>query len=144
MKTLKINYLAVLVILILGQLIPMGWYSAFQKPWMKYNNLTIEMGNNGGMTPYIASIIYAGSLAWVLAWIFKRMNIQSAMDGLKTGFLMGVPMMLFYSMMQNLFAMRPYPLSWIDGGYGIILFSVSGLILGGWRKYDSNSGATAA
>ena len=138
MKTLKINYLAVLTILVLGQLIPMAWYSAFMKPYMTYNNLTPEMGGQAGMTPYIASILYAGGLGWVMAWIFKRMNIQSAMDGLKTGFLMGVPIMLFYNIMQNLFAFRPYPLSWIDGGYGIIIFSVSGLILGGWRKYKES------
>ncbi len=136
MKTLKINYLAVLVILILGQIIPMGWYSAFQKPWMDYNHLTMEMGNNAGAIPYIASIIYAGSLAWVLAWIFSRMKIESAMEGLKTGFLLSLPFSLFYNIMINFFAMRPYPLSWIDGGYGIVLFSISGLILGGWRKYE--------
>ena len=139
MKTLKINYWAVLTILILGQIIPMAWYSAFMKPYMEYNNLTPEMGNQAGMTPYIASIVFAGSLSWVLAWIFKRMNIQSALDGLKTGFLLGIPMMLFYNMMQNLFALRPYPLAWIDGGYGIILFSVSGLILGAWKKYEKSS-----
>ena len=93
------------------------------------------MGKQAGITPYIASILYTGSLALVMAWVFKRMNIQSAIDGLKTGFIMGVPIMLFDNIMQNLFAVRPYPLSWIDGGYGIIIFSVSGLILGGWRKY---------
>ena len=92
-------------------------------------------------TSYISSVIYSAGLALVLAWIFRRMNVQSAMDGLKTGLYMGITLSLFYNIMMNLFSMRPYPLSWIDGGAGIIMFAISGLILGGWRKYESTPSA---
>ncbi len=68
----------------------------------------------------------------------KTLKIESILDGLKTGFIMSIPFFLFYNIMENLFTSRPYPLSWIDGGYGIILLSVSGLILGAWRKFDDN------
>lgn len=136
MKTLKINYWAVLVIVILGQLIAMAWYSFFRDRWMMYNKLTLDMGSQGS-APYIAAIIYVAGLALALAWIFKRMKVESAMDGLITGLILGIPSSLFYNIMINLFSSRPYGLSWIDGGEGIILFAVAGLVLGGWRKYHT-------
>ncbi|HLF35785.1 MAG TPA: DUF1761 domain-containing protein [Cyclobacteriaceae bacterium] len=141
MKTLKINYLAVLVMVILGQLIPMGWYTLFQEKWMAYTNLTMEMGSEAGATPYLASIVYSAFLAWALSWVFTRMKVESAMDGLKSALILGFPVTILYNIMQNLFSMRPYGLSWIDGGCGIIMFAVAGLVLGGWRKYDAAPGA---
>jgi hypothetical protein len=140
MKTLKINYLAVLVIVILAQIIPMGWYTAFQEKWMAYNNITMEMGEEAGITPYIASLVYAAFLAWALAWLFKRMKVESAMDGLKSALILGFPATILSNIMINLFSMRPYGLSWIDGGCGLIIFAVAGLVLGGWRKYDAAPG----
>lgn len=140
MKTLKINYWAVLVIVILGQIIPMGWYIAFQEKWMTYNNITMDMGEEAGLTPYIASIVYVAFLAWALAWVFNRMKVESAVDGLKSALILGFPIMILYNIQQNLFSMRPYGLSWIDGGCGIILFAAAGLILGGWRKYEAVQG----
>jgi len=124
MKTLKINYLAVLVIVILAQIIPMGWYTAFQEKWMAYNNLTMEMGSDAGATPYIASIVYGAFLAWALAWAFQRMKVESAMDGLKSALILGFPVTILSNIMINLFSMRPYSLSWIDGGCGLIIFAV--------------------
>ncbi len=140
MKTLKINYWAVLVVVILGQIIPMGWYIAFQEKWMAYINFTTDMGNEAGVAPYISGIVYAAFLAWALAWVFKRMKVESTMDGLKSALILGFPVMILYNIQQNLFTMRPYGLSWIDGGCGIILFAAAGLVLGGWRKYDAVSG----
>jgi hypothetical protein len=35
-----------------------------------------------------------------------------------------------------MFAMKPLLLSLIDGGVMVIVFAITGTILGGWRKYD--------
>ena len=81
MKELKINHLAVWLIVVLAQVIPMGWYSLFADPWMKYNDLTMDfVQENESTTPYIASIIGSIIMAYTLAWLFKKMNIIKIRD----------------------------------------------------------------
>ena len=138
MKTLKINHLAILTIVVLGQVIPAGWYTLFADQWMEFNNLTLEDAEaNASATPYISSIITSVFFAYVLAWLFRRMNIESSIDGLKTAILMGIPFSLLNHITLNMFSLRPYGLSWIDSGVELIIWALAGLILGGWRKYES-------
>ncbi len=37
-------------------------------------------------------------------------------------------------MTGDLFAQNPYALSWITGGYSVVMMVISGAILGGWTK----------
>lgn len=135
MKQLKINHAAVWVIVVLGQIIPAVWYGIFAEPWMEMNNLTEEMALSGGMSPYIVSIITSIAFAYMLAWVFIRMGVESLMDGLKTGFIMGFPIAILGTMTVNIFSIRPYGLAWIDGGQNLIIWILAGIILGSWRKY---------
>lgn len=136
MKELKINHLAVVVIIVLGQLIPMGWYTAFADQWMKFNGLTKEqIEQNNSPMPFVASIISSIVFAYVLAWIFTRMRVESAKDGAIAGLAMGFAFTHLPNMVNNFFTQRPYELSWLDGGINMIIFVVAGAILGGWRKY---------
>ena len=134
MKELKINHGAVWVIVVLGQAIPMLWYGIFAEQWMNLNDLTEEDAMSGGSTPYIVSIITAIAFGYMLAWVFVRMNVKTWTDGLKTGFIMGFPIAILGTMTMYLFSMQPYALSWIDGGQNLIIWSVSGALLGGWTK----------
>lgn len=137
MRTLKINYLAVLVIVILSQVIPALWYGAFADQWMAYNNLTLDfIEENASTTPYIVAIVNSIFFSLAMAWVFKRMNVKSALDGLKIALIMGFPFALLSTMTTNMFSFRPYELTWIDGGVNLVIFLVAGLILGAWRKYE--------
>ncbi len=135
MKQLKINHAAVWIIVVLAQAIPAVWYGIFAEPWMEMNNLTEEMATSGGSTPFIVSIISSVALTYMIAWVFVRMNVDSLMDGLKTGFIMGFPIAILSTMTVNMFSIRPYGLAWIDGGAQLIIWVLSGIILGAWRKY---------
>ncbi|GJM34161.1 MAG: hypothetical protein DHS20C18_31620 [Saprospiraceae bacterium] len=136
MRALKINHLAVFVIVVLGQLIPMGWYGLFAQKWMSLNKLTMDtIEANQSATPYIVSIIASVILAYILAWLFVRMKIESPMDGLVTGLAIGFGFTFMPTMVHNFFSFRPYELTWIDGGANLIIYAVAGLILGSWRKY---------
>ncbi|CAD5270284.1 MULTISPECIES: DUF1761 domain-containing protein [unclassified Imperialibacter] len=137
MKTLKINHWAILVIVVLGQVIPALWYGMFAETWMRLNNLTEADVMSGGSTPYISSVITAIVFAYVLAWLFKRMNVGSAADGAKTAFIMAVSFSLLMHMTVNFFSMRPYGLAWVDGGADLVVWTLAGTILGGWRKYEN-------
>lgn len=137
MKKLKLNYWAIFVVVIVSQIIPMIWYSVFQNKWMKLNDLSLEfIEDNATSSPYIMAIIASLAFAWVLAWLFKRMNIESAKDGFLTAFVMGIPFSLFNLMTLNMFSFRPYELAWIDGGENLIIWGAAGIILGAWRKYE--------
>ena len=136
MRALKINHLAVWAIVILGQIIPAGWYGMLSEKWMSLNGLTMEMiEENASTTPYIASIVSSIIFAYVLAWVFKEMKVESAVKGLVVGLVMGFAFTHLPHLIQNLFSFRPYALSWIDGGVNLIIWAVAGLLLGGWRKY---------
>ena len=137
MKKLKLNYGAIIVAVLLSQMIPMLWYGFFTDQWLELNNLTLEFVEaNANSSPYIMAIISSFVFVIVIAWLFKRMNVESAMDGLKTALIMGIPFSLFNLMTIYMFSFRPYGLAWIDGGENLIVYGTTGLILGAWRKYE--------
>ncbi len=135
MKELRINYLAVAAIVVLGQVVPAIWYGQMQEKWMALNNVTMEMGRSSGSTPYVASIIHSAFFGGVLAWLFVRLKIKSAMDGLTTAMIMSLPFTVLDSMTINFFSLRPYELTWIDAAPELIMWAIAGILLGGWRKY---------
>ena len=97
----------------------------------------MEMGKNAGSSPYIVSIIHSIFFGGVLAWLFVRLKIESAIDGLKTALIMSLPFTLLDSMTLNLFSLRPYPLTWIDAAPELMMWATAGILLGGWRKYKA-------
>ena len=137
MKKLKINFWAVIVIVIVSQVIPMIWYGVFAEQWMEMNGLTMEMiTEDANSAPYVMAIIASFTFATVLAWLFKRMNVESAKDGFITALIMGIPFSLFNLMTINMFSFKPYGLAWIDGVENLLIWAVSGIILGAWTKYE--------
>lgn len=136
MKQLKINHLAILACVVVGQIVPMIWYSSFSTPWMTGHHITLEQGQNSPPTSYIVAIVYSIISAYTMAYLFKRMNVNSMADGLKTAFLIGFAFTLMYSMTNNLFTFKPYYLTWIDGGVFVVVYAIFGVILGAWRKYE--------
>lgn len=136
MKELRINHLAVLVVVIVAQAIPMAWYTLFAQEWMNMNELTMdEIQANQSSMPYIVSIIGSFVVAYALAMLYKRMKIESARDGLVVGALIGFAFTFIPTMVTGFFEFRPMPLAWVNGGVNIVVLAVAGLILGAWRKY---------
>jgi hypothetical protein len=137
MKKLKINFWAVILIVVLSQVIGMTWYGIFAETWMTMNELSMEfIMENESSSPYIMAIISSFAFAMVLAWLFKRMNVQSAKDGFITAIIMGIPFSLFNLMTVYMFSYEPYGLAWIDGGENLVVWGMAGIVLGGWRKYE--------
>ncbi len=136
MKQLKINHLAVLIIVVIAQVIPALWYGLFADTWMKLNNLTMDfITENQSSTPYIASIIGSVIITYTMAHLFTKMNITTGVQGLLTGALIGFAFTHIPNVVTSQFEFRPYALSWINGGVNIIIYAIAGFILGAWKKH---------
>ena len=137
MKTLKINLLAVLVCVVAGQVLPMAWYGAFAKPWMEAAHLTEADAQMAGPVAYIVSIIAAAAAAYLLAWLFTKIPVESAQSGFLTGLLLGTGFIFLEIITQDMFQFKPLALSLINGGGTVLVYAIMGLILGAWRKYEN-------
>ena len=140
MKKQTINHLAVILIVVLAQIIPVIWYGMFSDSWMEYNELTqAEIEENQSVVPYIARIFGTLFLVYTLAYVFVKMEVDSAQSGLSLALAMGFSFFAFPTLVQGLFSLKPIFLGIIDGGVYLIIWGVAGLILGGWRKYQLES-----
>lgn len=137
MRKQSVNLWAVLVCVVLGQIIPALWYAAFSDRWMALNGFTAEqIKGNTSPIPYLVSIISSSFVAYTMAWVFTKIPVKSLPSGLFTGLLFGVVFVLFEIIVKDMFSMRPLALSLIDGGVRVLVYAITGSILGAWRKYD--------
>lgn len=140
MKKLKINHGAAWVCIILLHVLGFAWYSyLFQAPWMEMVGLTMAdaEANPSGTGIWLSNTIATIIPVYVMAWFFTKLNVESAFKGAGIGLLIGFSFIFLAEMVGNMFAMRPYGLAWITGGFNMVALTLTGLILGAWRKYTS-------
>ena len=138
MKKLTINHAAVWVSVVLLSVLGFVWYGVvFDKQWMAYEGLdlaTIE-ANPPGEKIWISNIIATVIPVYTLAWLFVKLDIESWMEGAKTGLIIAFSFVFLTIMISNMFAQAPYGLSWINGGNALVSLTLTGAVLGAWRKY---------
>ena len=137
MSELKINHLAAIVCIILLHVLGAIWYGPlFGESWMGAIGLTMAdaEANPPGAGVWITNFVNSALAVYVLAWLFTRLNVTSAVDGLLKGVLIGAAFQLMPVMAGNMFAMAPYELAWINGGFYMAGWGLCGLILGVWTK----------
>jgi hypothetical protein len=136
MRKQTVNLWAVLVCVVLGQVIPALWYSAFSDTWMSLNGFTAEevKGSNSPV-PYLASIVSTSFTAYLMGWIFTKIPVRSSLTGFITGLIFGLVFVLGETIVKDMFSMKPLMLSLINGGVSVIVYAVTGAILGVWRQY---------
>ncbi|MCF0073230.1 DUF1761 domain-containing protein [Dyadobacter sp. CY261] len=137
MRKQSVNLWAVLVCVVIGQVIPALWYSAFSEQWMALNGFTLEQIKSANSpVPYLASIVSTSFMAYSMAWIFTKIPVKSFVLGFLIGLLFGTVFVLLETIVKDMFSMKPLALSLINGGVGVIVYTVTGAILGAWRKYE--------
>ena len=140
MKKLKINHGAVWVSIILLLGLGFLWYGPlFGASWMEMVGLSIEtmQANPPGAGVWITNLIATAVPAYVLAWLFTELNVETALKGAGIGLLIGFSFIHLSDMTGDMFAGNPYGLSWITGGFSMVSLALTGLILGAWRKYTT-------
>ena len=137
MKNLKINHAAVWVTVVVLTALGFLWYGPlFGDPWMEMVGLdpaAVE-ANPPGAGTWITNIVATVVPVYVLAWLFTKLGVDSPLRGAGIGLLIGFAFVFLSRMAGGMFAQEPYGLAWITGGFDMAALTLSGLILGAWRK----------
>ncbi len=138
----KINWLAVLLCVVLGMGLGFLWYGAlFQNYWMEGCGITMDgekMLKNGTEVAMSSMPMIFNTIAMVIypiffSWLINKTGDTTAASGGKLGFIIGL-ISAIGIIVGNMFAQNPTVLSCVDGSYVVVLFTVFGAIIGGWRK----------
>ncbi len=134
----RIHHLAVWILVIIHQAVGFGWYAILGNTWLNLHarEMTdIERTHNVGA--YVFAVIAAIIVNYALAWLLSRMHAHTAVAGLR------IALFCWFSFLFTEFATialfsafetNPWPLVLIDMGRPLVAWSISGLVLGAWRK----------
>ena len=138
MEKLKINHAAVWVSVVLLTVFGFLWYGPlFSETWMGMLCDDFNKDFVPGTGIWITNLVATVVPLYVLAWLFTKIGVNSALQGAGIGLLIGFSFIHLSDMTGNMFAQRPYGLSWITGGFSMVSLAVAGLILGAWRKTET-------
>jgi ABC-type uncharacterized transport system permease subunit len=128
---MKKSALVIIACVVINMVLGMAWYGAFSQPWMEANLLTMEkIQAAGNATPgYTLSMAVAAVSAVILTLILKRMRICNWQEGLYTGAGIGL-IALLGTIVGNWYAMRPFVVSLVDGGFAFLQYAAFCAIIG--------------
>ncbi|MBY6004014.1 DUF1761 domain-containing protein [Salipiger bermudensis] len=109
-----------------------GWYMMLSKPWIEAAGLECdETGRpkGGSPLPFLLSALAMLLVAGMMRHIFAMAGIASVGGGLIAGLGIGLFFISPWIMINNAYAMRPFRLTLIDGGYATFGCAVIGLVL---------------
>lgn len=143
MKSLKINYAAVLVLVLLHQIIGAIWYSpfGFAEKWMSLSGNSMSDFENASFAPYVVSIIASVITNFIMAYLFIKLDVRNFAKGIYYAFLFWLGFLFVELLTFNSFSLRPFGLTFIDAGKSLVTFLVSGFLLGMWTKYNEDTTA---
>jgi len=137
MKQLKINHVAVWILVVVQIIIAFIWYAPFLfgNTWMELLEKSEDDFTGASPLNYIVAIITAIAMTYMLAWLFKELNINTTLKGVLYALGFGISLFFLETLTQGLFALRPLGLMLIDGGMYLVSFLIVGIVLGSWKKY---------
>ena len=127
------NLLAILVAALAGFAVGAVWYMALARPWMRAAGIAMtpegRPDGNGSPLPFALSGVAMILVAGMMAHVFARAGIVEPGAGLVSGLGVGLFFISPWIMINNAYAMRPFRLTLIDGGYATVGCAVRGLVL---------------
>ena len=109
------------------------WYMALAKPWMQAAGMKVGADGRpeGGTSPlpFVLSAICMILVAGLMRHVLSMAQLTTLMQGLMVGFGVGAFFIAPWIMINNAYAMRPFRLTLIDGGYAVIGCSIIGVVL---------------
>lgn len=129
-----INWLAVVVATVVAFALGGLWYSKalFGNTWLEEVGLTEEAINNANMAKTFGGTFVLQLLATIA--LATTLGADSTwMNGLQNGLFIGVLWIATAYGITYLFEQRSMRLFFINAGYYVVLFAISGSILGAWH-----------
>jgi hypothetical protein len=132
------NYLAILVAAVACFLLEAGWYSFFMQIWLNGIGRTREwLMSAAGYNPalqYGTAIVSAALMANAISCVTQLTGPQTALRGIKVGFLLWLGFELTTWSTEYVFEVRPLSLLGVNAGYWLFGMMLMGAIVGGWKR----------
>jgi hypothetical protein len=135
---MSLNYVAVLVVAVIGFLLGWLWYSPvlFAKPWMAEMKITEEAAKamGGAMARMFAQGFFFTLLGtFGLAVLLKDHGASNWLSGVKLGLFVGVFVVGVRALNASVWECKSAKLRAINVGHEVVLHAVQGAILGLWH-----------
>jgi hypothetical protein len=129
----SMGLVAVLVAAAASWVLGAVWYLTLSKPWMKAAGIKLGANGkpqgNGSPLPFVLSAVCMILVAGMMRHIFAMAGIATLFAGLVSGLGIGAFFIAPWVMINNAYAMRPFQLTLIDGGYAVAGCGVIGTVL---------------
>src|SRR5215212_8709996 len=136
--TTRINHAAVWLLVVIHQLVGWGWYAAFGEKWLNLHARTMtDIDRTHNVGAYVLAVLAAIVVNYALARLLVCLGTDSAVKGLNIALLCWFAFLFAeYATVSvfSAFETNPWPLICLDMGRPFVAWSISGLVLGGWRR----------
>ena len=134
----RIHHLAVWILVVIHQFIGFGWYSIFGETWLNLHaKEATDIERTHNWSAYAFAVVTAIVVNYALAWLINRMQAHTAVAGLRIALFCWFCFLFVEFATIGLFSAfetNPWPLTLIDMGRPFVAWSITGLVLGAWRK----------
>ncbi len=137
MKALKINFVAIAVLAVAFQLTNVAWYSLAGDKWLELAGLKNATNMEPNPIAYVISLLNAALFCFMIAWLFTKIRVETALQGIIYAVSFYGCFVFFESMTKDMFHLRPLMLTLINEGVNFINYTLAGAVLGVWRKYEA-------
>ena len=110
-----------------------GYYMVLSKPWIDASGVPVDAnGRPAGGTnpmPFVLSAIAMLLVAGMMRHILSKGGVETFGAGIVSGLGIGLFFIAPWIMINNAYAMRPFRLTLIDGGYAVAGSAIIGAVL---------------
>jgi len=136
-RTVRLNYLAILVSAIVYFIVAAGWFTLFQQQWLDGVGRTREwLTGPGGISPvvqYGTAFVSALLIATALSCVIQTTGEQTAARGVKAAVLLWVGFVFTTWATEYVFEARTLQTLAINAGFPLVGMIVQGAIIGAWK-----------
>jgi len=129
----ELGYLIVVLAALAAFAFGAAYYMVLSKPWMAAAGVPVndkgQPANGGSPLPYAVSFICILLVAGMMRHMMRLSGLETVGQGLMAGLGIGLFIISPWITLNNLYSMRPFRLSLIDGGYATIGCGIIGLVL---------------
>jgi hypothetical protein len=136
----RINHLAVWILIVIYFLIGWGWYAIWGDTWLNLHaKVATDIERTHNVGAYVLAFVASIAVNYTLAILIGKANPESPLCGLKIALACWLAFVFMeYATISvfSAFETNPWPLICIDMGRPLLGFAISGFVLGRWRQRD--------